>query len=106
TTLHALNSLHDGVCVLGREMQIVWLNNVMEKRHGKLAKLKGSKCFDAFQGKKDICENCPSKRTLDSGKTGKSLIKWKGILTEITTSPINDPKGKTVAVIEIVRVVK
>jgi len=106
TTLHALNSLHDGVCVLDREMRIVWLNNVMEKRHGKLSKLKGRNCFDVFHEEEEICGNCPSKRAFETGKNDRALIKGKGGTIEISTSPIKDPKGKTVAVIEIVRVVK
>lgn len=104
--ISALNSLHDGVCVIGSDMKIVWLNREMEKRHTKLAQLKGKNCFDVFHEEKEICSNCPSKRTLENGKNNRAIIKRKGGAIEISTSPVKGPRGKTVAVIEIVRVVK
>jgi len=106
TMIHTLNSLHDGVCVLNKNMQIVWLNKEMEKRHGKLNSLKGRHCFDVFHEEKEICSNCPTKRTFETGKKDRALIRKKEGNIEITTSPLKDNKGKTVAVIEIVRVTK
>jgi len=106
TTIHALNTLHDGVCVLERDMRIVWVNREMEKRHSKLSKLRGKNCFDVFHEEREICENCPSKRTLETGKNHMAVIRKKGKVAEISTSAVKGPKGKTVAVIEVVRFVK
>jgi len=104
TTIQALNALSDGVCVLNKDLKIVWLNKAMEKRHGRLAGLKGKNCFDVFHDEEEICSNCPSKRTFSKGKKDGALIKKRDSTIEITTSPLKDKKGRTVAVIEIVRV--
>ena len=47
----------------------------------------------------------PGKMTFETGKTDRAVIKKKRSNRDFP-SQINDPKGKTVAVIEIVRVVK
>jgi PAS domain S-box-containing protein len=104
TTIQAFNSLADSVCVLDKEMNILWINKEMEKRHGKLSEIKGKNCFDVFHGEDEICRNCPALKTLESGKKNVLSIRKKDFDLEITTSPLKDQDGKLAAVIEIVRV--
>ena len=106
TTIQTFNALADGVCVLDKSMEIVWVNKAMEKRHGSLEKLRGKKCHTIFHEEKEICGNCPTKRTFSEGKKQFAIIKKKGFDIEISTSPLKDPKGRVGAVIEIVRVAK
>jgi len=101
-----IKSLTDGVCVLDREMRIVWLNREMERRHGKLDKNKGKKCFEVFHDEEEICRNCPVKATFECGKGQiMSFCKKKGEI-EISTSPLKDSRGRAIAVIEVVRATK
>jgi transcriptional regulator with PAS, ATPase and Fis domain len=104
TTIQALNSLADGVCVLDRDLNIVWFNAQMEKRHGKLGKVKGDNCFKVFHNESRICENCPTKKTFETGKSAHVSIQKKGQTIDLSTAPLKNKRGKTVAVIETVRV--
>ena len=104
--IQTFNALTDGVSVLDREMRVVWLNREMERRHGKLEKRRGGKCFEIFHEEKDICKNCPVKATFESGKGLIMSFCKKKEEIEISTSPLKDSRGRTIAVIEIVRVAK
>ncbi len=104
TTIQALNSLADGVAVLDRDFNLVWINREMEKRHGRLAKLKGEKCFDAFHQEADVCKNCPAKKTFETGKKERATIKKKDCTIEISASPLKDQKGRVIAAIKTARI--
>jgi len=101
--IHALESMHDGIVVLDKDMGIVWLNREMEKKHGKLGMAKGKKCHEVFHDEKELCDNCPSKKTLKTGKKCSIVIKMKGRSIELLTSPLKDKESRTVAVLELVR---
>jgi PAS domain S-box-containing protein len=105
-TIQAFNSLGDSVCILDKDMHILWVNKEMEKRHGKLKDLKGKNCFDVFHEEEEICENCPAKETFNTGKKSSASIKKPAHTLEISTSPIKDQRGRLAAVIEIVRITK
>jgi transcriptional regulator with PAS, ATPase and Fis domain len=106
TTIQAFNSLGDGVCILDKEMHILWVNKEMEKRHGKLKTVKGKNCFDVFHDEIEICKNCPTKKTIETGKKCSASIKKSDHVLEISTSPIKDQRGRLTAIIEIVRITK
>ncbi len=78
----------------------------MEKRHGKLREVKGKNCFDVFHEEMEICKNCSTKKTFETGKKNSASIKKPDHTIEISTSPIKDKRGRIAAVIEIVRVTK
>ena len=104
TTIQAMNSLADGICVLDKDLNIVWINSQMEKRHGKLAKVRGENCFRVFHGENSICQNCPAKKTFETGESAHLSIKKGGQNIELSTAPLKNKRGKTVAVIETVKV--
>ena len=106
TTIQTLDSLPDGVCVLDKHLGVVWINKEMEKRHGKNKDLKGRKCYKVFHQEEEICKNCPAKATFETGKRQFTSIRKKGFDIDISTSPLKGAKGKTLAVIEIVRLTK
>jgi transcriptional regulator with PAS, ATPase and Fis domain len=105
-TLQAFNSLSDCISVLDRDMNIVWINKAMEKRHGSLRGAKGKKCFDVYHGKTIACKNCPVIKTFGEGKKTIAAIDKKDSVLEISTSPLKSPSGKLVGIIEIVRVLE
>ncbi|MBN1941031.1 MAG: PAS domain-containing protein [Candidatus Diapherotrites archaeon] len=103
-TIQAFNSLSEGVSVLDKEMNVIWLNRAMEARHGKLNTLKSKKCYEVFHNETAVCKNCPTLKTLESGKRAIATIQKPTHTLEISTSPLKSPKGRFMGIIEIVRV--
>jgi two-component system cell cycle sensor histidine kinase/response regulator CckA len=103
-----LNSIQNGISILDKNLNILLVNETMKKWYAHQLPLSGKKCYEAYQGRTDPCENCPSIRTLNSKKqdievvplTGPTGIKgW----LELYTFPFIDSKtGELIGVIEYV----
>lgn len=65
---YILDSIPDMVLQLDRDMRILWANkSALEKnRHAA-----GKTCYDAFPGRKGVCEGCPCYRAFKTGQ-----IEW------------------------------
>lgn len=105
-----LSSIQDGVSVLDTNLNITYVNPVMEKRHRHMMPLVGKKCHYAYHYSDQICSPCPSQRCLLSGKTEKDVIQvssegekepeW----VEVYSYPLRDHEtGRMQGVIEFVR---
>ena len=105
-----LSSIQDGVSVLDTNLNITYVNPVMEKRHRHMMPLVGKKCHYTYHNSDQICRPCPSQRCLLSGKTEKDVIQvsaegekepeW----VEVYSYPLRDREtGKMQGVIEFVR---
>jgi len=101
------NSISDGLTILDRELNIVFVNNIQKNMFSGVS-LIGKKCFHAYYRKEDICKNCPSIKTMASEETlqGEILIQegeFSGRYFEWTTSPIKDGYGKVAEIILLMR---
>lgn len=107
---NVFNSIQDGISVLDKDLNIVKVNKVMEAWYKDSMPLVGKKCFEAYHFRDKNCVLCPTKRTLNTGKTchdihpkrnkaGK-IIGW----VELYSYPLKNQKtGKTDGVIEYVK---
>jgi len=58
--------IQDEVAVLDADLNVVRVNPTMEHRHSHNGPLVGRKCHEAFYGRREPCENCPSLRCLQT----------------------------------------
>ena len=101
------NSMSDGVTILDKEFNIVFANHV-QKTMFSTTPLIGTKCFQAYYQREDLCRNCPSLKTREEFETlrGEVLIKsgkLAGRYIEWTTSPIKDLSGNVDEIILLMR---
>jgi PAS domain S-box-containing protein len=104
------NSIQDGMCVLDLEFNIIRINPVMEKRLPDSTPVIGRKCYEAFHHSGQICENCPSIRTLRTGRMSSEVIHYdngpdtSAQWLEIYSYPLMDiNSGQLKGIIEYVR---
>jgi PAS domain-containing protein len=96
----AMNLLGEGICVVDKDMKIVWYNEVLEKYFGKLSQSRGKVCNELSDLKPKDGGHCVIK-TLSTGQTYKSVQELskdrKKYYFEIVSTPIKDKKGKIIA---------
>jgi len=103
-------SIQDGISILDLEMNIIRVNPVMEAWYAHALPLVGKKCYVAYHGKENLCQPCPSLKTLRTKapasevvpKTarGGEIVGW----LDLFSFPLIDLKsGKLKGVIEYVR---
>lgn len=102
-------SIQDGISILDKKLNIIGLNETHKKWYMHKAPLVGKKCYQAYQDREKPCSDCPSQKTIRTGKpayktvpkeaAGK-IIGW----LEIYTFPLKDSaSGEIRGVIEYVR---
>ncbi|MDD5194173.1 MAG: PAS domain S-box protein [Candidatus Omnitrophica bacterium] len=103
-------SIQDGISILDKEMNIVRVNPVMEQWYAHAMPLVGKKCFQAYHGRKDYCEVCPTKHTLEKGIAAHEEVPKRNAQGEIVgwldlySFPLIDKQtGSMKGVIEYVR---
>ncbi|MCF8045003.1 MAG: PAS domain S-box protein [Desulfarculaceae bacterium] len=60
-----IESVPDAMCMIDREMTVVWINEVGENLFGSW--VVGKKCFEAYAGGREICEECIVRNTFADG---------------------------------------
>jgi PAS domain S-box-containing protein len=101
-------SIQDGINILDPDFNILRTNPTMERWFDHALPLVGKKCYEVLYGRREPCEICPYRDTLETGKAVYSLRKWedgaKVYWVEIFTFPITDmATGKVKGVVEYVR---
>lgn len=102
-------SIQDGITVLDRDLNISFVNPVIEQWHQNRIPLVGKKCYHAYQNRTEPCENCPSLRTLSSNKKDIAVIPFpsqeeKQRWLEIVTFPLLDSRSlHTTGILEFAR---
>ncbi|MBU0566430.1 PAS domain-containing protein, partial [bacterium] len=101
-----LESIGEGISIIGKDMKIVWANPVIEKWAGRLEDIKKRYCYQVYQKRDDLCQNCPSVKTLRTGKTEKARqygydTRGKIKYFEFISAPIRDEQGEIIAVVEL-----
>ena len=102
------DSIQDGISVIDTELNIVRVNQAMRKRHADMLPLEGKKCYEAYQGRSEPCEICPTLRSLNSRKLEMneiSLTLADGVTStlELFAFPMLDDFGSPRWVVEYVR---
>jgi PAS domain S-box-containing protein len=71
-------SIQDGISVLDDHLNIVQVNPVTERRNSFSIPLIGKKCYEAYHGRKEPCEVCPSMKTLCTGEAANEIVPVTG----------------------------
>jgi len=103
-------SIQDGIGIIDTEMNILRVNPTARKWYPQISSFTGKKCYTAFHGRKEPCENCPSLQTIKTGKAEYQIMPKHGQdgkeigWVEIYSYPMFDKKsGEMTGVIEYVR---
>tara|TARA_Y100000310_G_C20690371_1_gene821807 strand:- start:3918 stop:4517 length:600 start_codon:yes stop_codon:yes gene_type:complete len=92
-----LDSLGEGIVISDNELNVIWVNEKMEKLVGSAAKVKGKKRQKILRAGESSAE-----KVLETGKIQRMIMKHKGKVLRITASPVKDKAGEVVGVIEII----
>jgi PAS domain S-box-containing protein len=103
-------SIQDGISVLDKDMTIIRINHTVENWYPHMMPLAGKKCYEAYHGRKERCELCPSWTSIKTRKTAHEIVPRHGQdgkavgWMEIYSYPMLDAKtGELTGVIEYVR---
>jgi PAS domain S-box-containing protein len=99
-----ISALGDGIIIQDTDYKIIYQNQVQNEIYGDKT---GEFCYEAYEGRDRICEDCPVERTFMDGNIHRSERKVatdKGdFYFELTSSPLRDSTGKIIAGIKVVR---
>lgn len=68
----------DGVSVQDEDLNIIWVNAVMENWFARSAPLVGKKCYEAFRNAETPCITCPTHKILHIGQPPHETISISG----------------------------
>ncbi len=71
-------SIQDGISILDKNMNIIKVNHAMEKWYSHAMPLVGKKCYEAYHGRSEVCEICPTLKVLKTGKMAYEVITKHG----------------------------
>ena len=104
------NSIQEGISVLDMDLNIRYVNPVMEKWFSGRMPIVGQKCYSAYHGLSGPCDPCPSLRCKETRKTEYNIVsaspeKYAGTeWHEIYSYPIMDnDSGEVTGIVEFVR---
>lgn len=80
------------ISIIGKDMKVIWDNKNSSE----------TKCFISYGNKKGTCNKCPIVKSFKTGKQEINIVDL-GKKVEIVANPIKNNKGKTVAVMEIIK---
>lgn len=97
-------ALGDGIIIQDVNYKIIYQNHIQKELYGDRT---GEYCYKAYEGRDEICEDCPVEKTFIDGKIHSSerkIVTDKGIsYYDLTSSPLKDSSGKIFAGIKVVR---
>jgi len=98
-----MDALEDGVTTIDCNYNILFHNRYLKEKFGTRVK-----CYQTYEGKEEVCENCPVKMTIADGKPHTSLrrifaLNGEELFFENTATPIKDENGKIIACLELAR---
>ena len=101
------NSISDGLTILDRELNIVFVNQVQKASFAHVPLL-GRKCHEAFFQKNHICRHCPVITTIENqeSQSGEIFVQEdgdSGKYYEWTTSPVQDSTGRVYEILLLMR---
>jgi len=67
-------TIQDGISVLDRELNILYVNDVMRRWYRENLPLEGKKCYQAYHNRNLPCDPCPTLACMKSGHTERELV--------------------------------
>ncbi|MBM9515236.1 PAS domain-containing protein [Desulfogranum marinum] len=102
------DTIQDGITVLDTELNIVKLNQAMERWYSPQKPFLGKKCHEVYHRRKTTCEDCPAKTAIESGTPQTKIVPRGGPVgtpgwIELSAFPIITKEGNTIGAVEYVR---
>ena len=100
-----LNTVSDAITVIDKDLKVIFQNQAVQQIYG--TKI-GEKCYQAYRGRKEPCENCIILDVIKDGKPKRALrdiqlpngnILWM----EVFSGPFKDKDGTIIGAVEVVR---
>ena len=108
-----IESMHDGVCMVNRDFQIVLANqSLLNHLRGETDEVIGKRCYEVLQKSSKPCEGekhpCPTREVLRTGKPASVVhchLSKSGheVFEEMNAYPIFDEEGEITHVVEVVK---
>jgi len=107
---NVFSSIQDGLSILDNDMNIVRVNPAMEFWYVHALPLIGKKCYQAYHGRSERCDSCPTFKTLKTGNVSFEIVPRTGPEGQVIgwldlyAFPLVDPQTQTIlGAIEYVR---
>ena len=100
-----LNTVSDAITVIDKDLNVLFQNEAVQQTYGPKI---GEKCYAAYRGRQEPCENCIILDVIKDGKPKRALrdvqlpdgnILWM----EVFSGPFKDRQGKIIGATEVVR---
>lgn len=94
------NAITDYLTVISTDYRIARVNSTVENYYG--IDLVGKVCYEVYQGRKEICPNCPTRKAIETKKPAFSFQPATEMSppVDIYAFPILNVEGEVVAVVE------
>lgn len=110
---HLLQSIlalvQDGICFLSKDLDVLYANPAMRFWYEGIQENSiGRKCYEAYHGRSEPCENCPVLRAIETGgpeigEQNYEIDKKQKGWQRIFCMPIRDKEEGTFLVVEYIR---
>ncbi len=100
-----LDTVSDAITVIDRDLKVIFQNETVYRTYG--SKI-GEKCFGAYRGRQEPCENCISLEVIRDGRPRSALrdiqVPGGGVLwIEVFSGPFKNEAGDIVGAVEVIR---
>jgi PAS domain S-box-containing protein len=94
------NAITDFMTVINTDYRIAKVNRIVEKQYGN--DLAGKVCYEVYQGRKEICPKCPTRKAIETKKPAFSFQPATEVSppVDIYAFPIFNMGGDVIAVVE------
>ncbi len=103
-----IGGIDAGLCLVDRDTQVVWVNNVVESWFGPFERLRGVKCALALWGNNGLCRNCPTVKSLRHGTVEQAELEHTTSAGQrkfyrLTAAPIRNEREEVINVLELIQ---
>lgn len=100
-----LNTVSDAITVIDKDLKVIFQNEAVQQIYGTNI---GEKCYAAYRGRQEPCENCIILEVIRDGKPQRALrdielpdgsVLWM----EVFSGPFRDKEGLIIGAVEVVR---
>jgi PAS domain S-box-containing protein len=100
-----LNTVSDAITVINKDLEIIFQNEAVREIYGPTT---GRKCFEAYRGRREPCENCLILEVIRDGQPRNALRAvqlpdGKILWMEVFSGPFKSPQGEIIGAVEVVR---
>jgi len=106
--LDIINGVSAGLCLLNRNLRIMWVNKYQAEWFGDAQDLCGKHCYSSFEHRRHICHGCPALKVFKDGRvhTARRIgvtKDGKRQYFQLTVSPIKDNNNRVDFALELVQ---